>query len=459
MPLRRTERNALVQSGSLDVDPAYRYSHDFEGTAEDSFWGASLNADCRLGNHTLTWISGFRDYKDRESVDSDFSPFDMTRLNYAWDEETVTQEIRLASPESGPDAVTWLAGVYYFYNDGDSSQEHLYRSGMVGNPYNPFGSDTGTRRFDFAGENYGGALFGQASVRVFNDFELTGGLRYEHQKATMERTRTDTPDSGGASRLVYPDAANTFDNLLPKASLAWHLTPHHRIYATFSCGQRTGGFNTTTLSEYMAYDAEESRLYEIGAKLGFPDQRLNLSLAGFYMDIDQEQVTLFNLETNTPYIVNAGQSHRLGLEVELDWTLAPGLTLDAGLTLLQAEYDQYSDPALGTDYEGNRAFSVPNYTFNVGIGYRRPVWPGWDVMGRADLAGVGSRYFDDANSVREGAYELVNLKLGLEGDHMDIYVWARNLLDRQYVVFENTSKGVAEDGAPRTLGISVRYRF
>jgi len=456
-PLRRTERNMFVKKKVLPEDPAYHYSHDFEGTAEDRFWGTSLIVDYRLAGHTLSWIAGYRDYRNRESIDTDFSPFDMTRLDYGQDEESVTQEIRLASPES--EALEWLAGAYYFQNDSDNTQENHFRTGMAGQPGNPFGAGTGSRLLDSRGENEGGALFGQTTLSLPVNLELIAGLRYEHEDATMDRTSTDDPDSGLPLQTLFPEASNAFDALLPKVSLAWHFKRHHMLYTTFSSGQRTGGFNATTRTDYMAYDEETSRLYEIGAKLEFPDRKLRLSLAGFYMDIDQEQIAQFDPATNTPYMVNAGESHRLGLEAELAWALAPGLNLNSGLSLLEAEYDRYEDPVLGIDYRGNRVFGVPDYTFNMGLSYRRPLWGQWNLMGRADLSCIGSRYFDDANTAKEDAYQLVNLKLGLEGGGLDVYAWARNLLDRHYIAFENPAKGIAEDAPPLALGVSVCYRF
>ena len=60
--------------------------------------------------------------------------------------------------------------------------------------------------------------------------------------------------------------------------------------------------------------------------------------------------------------------------------------------------------------------------------------------------GSGPRYFDDANTVKEGAYELMDIKFGIEGEQLDLYLWSKNLFDREYVIFENVAKGIAQDG-------------
>ena len=456
-PFRRTERNMFVKKGILSADPAYHYSHDFEGTAEDRFWGAALNVEYELDHHTLTWISGYRDYWDRESIDADFSPFDMSRMQYGQDEESFTHELRLTNSESAD--IRWIVGSYYFHDDSENSLAQEFRQGMSDNPNNPFGAETGSQLLKSTGTHEGTALFGQASIQLLDHLEFTAGLRYEKGDASMDRIKTLTPVSGIPAKMEFPHATNDYDLLLPKVSLSWEMDAYKTVYFTFSSGQRSGGFNTTADPNYLSFDEETSKLYELGSKLVFANDRLNLDFALFYMEINSEQITQFDADTNTPYIVNAGESHRLGFESELNWALSPVWGLNAGLSLLETEYDQFSDPVLGIDYKGNRVFGVPNYTFNFGLEYRKP-WTGqWYLMARTDCYAVGNRYFDDANTVKHSPYQLINLKIGLEGDRFDIYLWSKNLADQQYAQFENTAKGITEDGAPQAFGVSFEYRF
>lgn len=457
-PFRRTSGNSFVKKGIFPADDIYHYSHDFEGTAESDFWGLSLNMDYTLSFGTLTTITGYRDYKIDEFLDSDFSPLDMTRMNYNQDEKTFSQEFRLSSPKS-ESPVQWLAGLYYFKNDAENHSTVYYRAAMAGNPNNPFGAGTGKRLSISDGSNEGAALFGQGSYTFLKKFDLTLGLRYEYEDAEMNWLQVDSSGDSRINTLAYPFASDNFDALLPKTSLAWHVTDNHMVYTTFAEGHRSGGFNRFAPSGNSVYSEESSRLYEFGTKLSFLDKKLILNSSGFYMEIEDEQITLFDTTLNAPYIVNAGESHRLGIEAELCYTPFTGLDFNAGLTVLEAEYDKYADPALGTDYAGNQVFSVPEYSVNMGVQYRCPLSGQWGFLGRMDFFGFGKRYFDDANTVEEKPYGLVNAKAGIEGDHIDIYLWSKNLLDRHYVLFENTGKGIAEDGEPMTMGLTISYRF
>ncbi len=224
---------------------------------------------------------------------------------------------------------------------------------MLGNPGNPFRTDTGNRLNDSEGTNDGVALFGQGTQRLRENIDVTLGLRYEYQDAAMQWSQKDSADHGTSSTLAYPEAENDFDALLPKASIAWHLNDARMVYATFAGGFRGGGFNKLSPSGRTAYDEENSNLYEIGSKLSLWENKLIFNLAGFYMEIDDEQITQFDTRLNTAYTVNAGESHRLGIEAEIHFTPISGLELFAGLTAMEAEYDTYSDPVLGIDYAGN----------------------------------------------------------------------------------------------------------
>ncbi len=453
---RRTERNAFVKNGMFAADKRYHYSHDFEGKAENRYWGSSLNITHDLNFGRLTSITGFRTYDNEEMIDTDFSPLDMARMRYVIDEKNFSQEIRLASPERSR-SFQWLTGVSYFYTDSQNKATTYYRPAMAGSPANPFRPLTDERLKATESNNEGIAVFGQATCPLLEKLDLTMGLRYEYEQAAMDAAITDSPEGGTSSTIISPSLDNDFSALSPKASLTWHFNEERMIYATFAGGYRSGGFNV--FGEKGTYDEEYSRLYEIGVKSVYFDNRLRLNLAGFYTDIEDEQIALFDTDTNQPYISNAGASHRLGLEAEAEAVVLPGLELSTSFSWIEAEYDDYNDPATGKNYEGNSVFGVPDYTFNIALQYRRPLSARWGLFSRAELSGVGTRYFDDANTVKDPPYELLNLKLGVESDHLDFYAWAYNLLDRHYILFENVAKGIAEDGKPLTAGISMTYRF
>lgn len=77
---------------------------------------------------------------------------------------------------------------------------------------------------------------------------------------------------------------------------------------------------------------------------------------------------------------------------------------------------------------------------------------------RADINGYGKMYFDKANKYERKAFNLVNAKLGYEQEDFDIYLYAKNLFDKNY-----DSEGVygyyTIYSQPREIGIQLAYRF
>ncbi len=448
--MRRTSRNSFVKSGSYNEDAPYHYSHDFEGSQENDCWGVALNTDYTTGFGKLYSVTGYRYFDSDEKIDADFTPLDMMRKNYLQKDRDFSQELRFSSPEEEKQ-LSWLAGVNFFLMDSDTEITNLY------------GADSSApdsrARFKTGKDNVGTSLFGQATYSFYDDFDLTLGLRYEYEYASADISRYQTPSGGSETSIVDREASNSFSKFLPKVSLAWHVSEDKTLYGTVSRAHRAGGFNDASApAGHDSYKEEDCWLYEVGFKSAFFDNRLNFNLTGFYTSIEDEQLPLFQANSMQPYTANAGRSHRLGVEVESKFAVTQGLNLSGSFTWMEAEFDRYS-PSDGVDYKGNRVFGVPDYTYTVSTDYRRSIVGQWGFFGRADLVGVGSRYFDDGNTVKEAPYELVNLKVGVEGEHLDVYLWSKNLLDREYVIMENTTAGLAEDGSPRTFGISIDYRF
>ncbi len=448
--MRRTERNSFVKSGKYGVDDPYHYSHDYEGSQKNDCWGVALNSEYQTNYGKLHSITGYRYFDSREKIDADFTPADMMRKNYNQEDSDFSQEFRFASPEEdGP--LAWQTGGYFFLLKSNTDITNLY-----GADSKAPGSNL---RFKTDKDNVGGAVFGQGTYTFWKGFDLTMGLRYEYEYASADTYKGQTPAGGSETALVDRDASNSFSKLLPKFALAWHFSEDQTLYGTVVRAHRAGGFNDASAPEaHQAYGEEDSWLYEVGLKSVFFDNRLNFNLSGFYTAIDDEQLPLFMTDSMQSYTANAGRSHRMGVEVDSSFVLMEGLNLSGTFTWMEAEFDRYS-PSEGESYKGNRVFGVPDYTYTIATDYRRNIVGDWGFFGRAELVGIGSRYFDDANTVKEDPYELVNLKVGVEGEHLDVYLWSKNLLDREYVIMENVSAGLAEDGEPRTFGISVDYRF
>jgi len=451
-PQRRTARNNYVKNGILAADGRYHYSHDFESSEDTRTWNVNWNSELETGIGTLQSITGFQNYDCSEWLDADMSPFDVMRKNVRMEDKDLSQEFRLTSPEDGG-PLKWITGVYLFHFDGGSSITNNYGTAHP--------TLAGARDdYDTTLRNTGAAVFGEGTYTFLSRLDLTLGLRGEYERAEGRSTWTRISAGGVAGQNGFFDETDNYTALLPKVALAWHFTDDVMTYGSITKAHKVGGYNSAWVpAGAEGYSEEKSWLYEIGVKSFMLGRRLMVNAAGFYTSIEDEQLPLFVTGTKQGYLANAGKSHRLGLELESRFKLSEAWTLSGSAAWIDARFDEYKDTANGIDYSGERVYCVPDYSFGLAVDYRDRIAEDWDLFGRVGVSGVGPQYFDNANTVRQGAYELVNLRLGFQWKELECSLWAKNLLDRYYVAFENTTAGFAEDGRPRTLGASLAYTF
>jgi iron complex outermembrane receptor protein len=86
-------------------------------------------------------------------------------------------------------------------------------------------------------------------------------------------------------------------------------------------------------------------------------------------------------------------------------------------------------------------------------------------VGRVESAFCGTFEYNNANTARQDAYSLTNLRASLRGERLIVEAWARNLFDTFYVpvAFEYQafapSGFIGEPGKPRTFGVNVGVTF
>ncbi len=374
----------------------------------------------------LTAITARRVFDDEMNVDWDFSP--MT-LMHTYKDNTytkVSQEIRL---DSSAGNVQWMAGVYY---DHDKNEIDFAMDSVI-----PTMAST-TRR-DFNGDAH--AAFGQISYAPIAGLRLIGGLRYELQEQEYKNHNLGTTIN------------DSWNELSPKLVLEYNWTPSTMTYVSVSKGYRSGGFNPFTFDpQYNSYDEEKLWSYEIGSKNLFWNNRLMLNGSVFLMKLTDMQVT----EAVTPmesYLTNAAEATGKGFEVEMTAKMTPALSLMAGFGYVDLEFDDFKD-ALG-DYSGNKNPYAPKYTYNIGAQYRFQN----GLYARADLIGNGETYLDRANRYKRDAYEIINVRVGYEAEHLDVYLYGKNILDEEYNSYGYYDGYYVLYSDPGEVGLQMTYRF
>lgn len=464
-PLRRMTSWPVF---GLPADAPWTYSHNVENKAESDLWGASLHLDWDLPFGRLTSITAYRSWDNLEINDQDFSPLDITRFRSEIDSEQVTQELRLASVE-GSEPFKWLVGAYLFNSDKTTNGIQFFDSQAALFGLMPGLSQAARSKVTDSGY----AWFGQLTRTFFDQLDVTGGLRYEYHK-NKYRYDNETFLSGvSLGALPTNRGSDSGDILLPKVSIAWRAGVHLMPYASVARGYRSGGFNHNAPSAAsVRFGPEYTWNYELGLKTSWFNDRLLVNLAGYYITLDNQQVTLvMPVGSSGTYVDNAGAGESRGLELETRIKVLPGLDLMGGFSVNKATFSSYQDGESGADYKGNRFPIAPSYQYNLAAQYRSDAISSVDLFGRkhevnlvvrGDLMGMGDFYWDAGNALRQKAYELVNFRVGLESDHVDLHLWLDNAFDTVYQIASLQRPNLpvfGQDGAPRTLGVTLTARF
>ncbi len=333
------------------------------------------------------------------------------------------------------------------------------------------------------------ALFADGQWQMGSGFSLLGGLRYDRQRYAM------ASDTTAAFAGRYPDPAafaasgtalyraivainqgvagivrsangevawNTrdFDALLPKLGVRYDWNPDLSASLVVQRGYRSGGssFNSAR-SQAFPYDPEYTWNYEAALRSQWLDRRLTLNANAYYIDWKDKQTTAyFGLNSFDFNTVNAGRAHLYGAELEASHRPNEAFDWYGSLGYARTRYDSFATIAGASviDYAGREFAYAPHWTAALGANWRFA--EGW----LANLnASFRDRVYTDigAGAVQLASRTVVNAKFGYENLDWSAWIFANNLLDRQYLQYRWATDPVAILGAPRVVGIGFEARW
>lgn len=476
-----------------------------------SLFNTGLHAEWRLGTVVLNSVTGYQHVNDAMHMDQDFLDADIFTLTQRQRQHTLTQEFTLKSHTTERwRHTTGISGFHQwadteapvnFYADGVGMIQSAMDAGMANSPVKVTLTDERIHiPGDFDTPVAGGAVFHQSDIALTPQLTLTAGVRadYEYLHITYDtRAKIAGKMTGmGFTQQPFTQEVEYADShhkdhlhLLPKLALTYSLgRGAHKVYASFSKGLRSGGYNIQMFSEIIqgsfrspssstesrseeveeqiSYAPEYSWNYEAGAHLNFAEGSLQADVALFYTDIHDQQISRFTQGGLGRIMVNAGRGESYGAELSLRLTPHPRWTANLNYGYTHATFRKYdggtkSDTGEAIDYSGNRIPFVPEHTLSTGASYHLPTpWGGplRSLLFRASLTGTGRIYWTEQNNAWQNFYALLDGGITLDLAPVQIDLWGRNLTDTEFdtFYFESMSRGFAQQGRPFQLGVDVK---
>ncbi len=311
------------------------------------------------------------------------SPFQYTLGGYYYNDDIT--EHNVTNVNRSYNTFTAPAGQQY-YSFGFTAFPTLATSATsVGNGFNQSASFDS---FSFLRQRiFSSALYAQLSYTFADKLTITGGIRYTRDRKTQTATRFNTGPTGpgayyahsigdpinttcggfiaansasiSADRTVLANAyQNVCQNLKQdfftyRAAIDYKFNRDHMVYASYSTGVHSGGYNTGILSftpgvfSLVPFNPEYVEAYEAGTKNTFLNGQLTLNATVFlnrYRDL-QAQTSIPN-PTNPAAVLalvqNIGRDRAYGLDLEAIIKPDRNLTINLAFNYLHAREIDYA---------------------------------------------------------------------------------------------------------------------
>lgn len=423
-------------------------TNDEPGYNDGYLISPTLTLEKNISGYDLTSISNYSKSNYGFLHDWDFSSYDVMKADFDENFNVFTQELRVVKDNG--QGFKWMAGGFFLNEDLDTRTKAMYGNDQHYAPPGSFEAQNSTI------DTLGSALFGKIVYRFHPKFELTGCLRLDYQKRELNWTGSSsfTPEK------TKIEMEESWFAALPMGSLSYIIDKNKRLYASLSRGYKAGDFNNVQLHKEdveNGVDPEYTTTYELGYKALYADKRLELNIAAFYIDWTDMQVEIEVSDSSSQvkkYIKqNAAEAHSMGAEIEARAKLARGWDAFLGIGwLYEAELDEFPNSRQG-DLSGKKLPDAKDYKISAGTIYRHIN----GLFASLDMSINSENYFDEANTAKQGSYNIFNSKIGYEADIFSIYLYGKNLFDEDYYVsYFGPAKMV---GNPRTIGVEAKFSF
>ncbi|PCI54287.1 MAG: TonB-dependent receptor [Alphaproteobacteria bacterium] len=452
------------------------------GEEQRDIFGVSLDMTYSFGNdYALRSITAYRKTDFHTKFDVDYAPIDFMYVDYTDNYKQITEEVQLISPEG--DALEYIIGLYFFKQEGKTNR--LAIAGEQGYLLGLASGDTISNAGEVISKSF--ALFSNFTYDITDRIELGVGFRWSSEKKDVDWTLDGSQSGplGIASGHFVHD--RTDNNFAPSLSLNYAITDQITSYLRYAEGYKSGGYNLDYIT--LTPDAENTEFgketvvnYEAGIKGSLMENRMTFALSAFlteYKEYQVNQLRELSGGRSTFVISNAGKVRTKGIELETTVYVTDGLKVSGSLGILDAIFTDFPGGGTGgADVSGNDLPNASKFQGSVAADYYRFLGGSMGLAIKAHLDySHRSGAFTTVNNVKSysfgsgsvpygyvPAYDLMNARLTLlsEDQGWEVSLWARNLLDNNYINrssrdFFNTY--LETRGAPRTYGAEVSYTF
>lgn len=401
-----------------------------------------------------------------------------------FDTERTVHELRISTDPAN--RLSFVGGVYIDDQETIERTDFTYpASALVGfQPNLPipdaFASDPTVRPAgvtffnDFLSDREELSFFGSLSYDITDTVKVEFGARnYSIDIGLRGQSsfnfRVPGPFGNNVDENLRGQTPTELSDTIFKLNVSWDITDQALVYATYSEGFRSGGFNRNggggsgTVNIPFFFDSDNADSYELGWKTQFADNTVRLNGAVYYTDFTdlQQGVLDFSID-NSSFFDNVGDAEIKGLELDANWLPSDNWTLFGSFSYIDSELVSLPPTITNIVPAGSDLPFAPEIQWTLGGRYERE----YDSF--TGYAQVLATYTDERVSslVQAARFDLdsyteVNASVGAKMGNWNGSLYVDNLSDE---------RGQLDVGAPdlifrvnpirpRTVGVRVSYDF
>ncbi len=499
--------------------PVYSYPPSFTVNARmdnprlhDAQYGITSDLNWSLQQDiTLRLVDTYRNWSDRQT-DGDvvFTTLNLLNRHAMFDSKAQSHELQLITPKGAflDHKLGFTMGLYYFHEDyslnevldlGSQLCTALYGAAHPGliAPCQAAPQMTATTA-PFSQKSDSTAGYFQINYAILPNLELDAGARqtWDNKTGSFVQNVYNPYVGTGVLRAPENDPSLKFSDSRPswRVNLSWHIAEDIMVFATYSTGYKSGGFNSGTGSAVpptRVFASEMADDYELGVKSIWWDNKILFNATLFNTVLHNFQDRAFN---GLSFVIrNAGNVRSRGLETEGQIHAIEHFNLNFGLDYLDSIYESDTG-APGLDgctglpgscplvqnLSGHLLPFAPKWQGNVGFDLNsNPFIGGYTAM-LAVNENFSSSYLSENNDSPQSkiaGYGVLDARLSLftPDSKWQLDLYGQNLLDKHYfTLLAPTPLGAALGvnvpatgatlyrgylGDPRTLGVRLSAKL
>ncbi|WP_269531510.1 TonB-dependent receptor [Chitinimonas sp. BJYL2] len=415
--------------------------------------------------------------------------------------EGISHETRLVSKDSGP--LSWIAG--YYYTKQDKSLKFSEMLPGLDTTGDFFYVDTGAKgrltdegyREDLASTYTEHAVFGEATYRLTDAWQVTGGARvfnYEDQAKSLINDYTGF--TNGYNNAKTAENGKSYF----KFNTSYQLTGDMLAYFTYSQGFRRGGVNgfktpyksqtagwtKEVRPDVLSYQPDSTDNMELGLKGYLFDRQLYLETNVYRIDWNDVQ-TYFSQSIGDQYTgeifpingtTNGPKAYTQGWEFSARYKLNDNWSFSYSTATTEGKWDETATKCMyvGDNTTGCRTWEkggvlggAPKWKHNFGTRFSTTLDDGTNLHASLSARHTGKIGTDRSDSVDDNstlryrpAYTLFNANVGMSRDDWSLGLWVQNLANKRVEVSaqEGGVMGVRLiQSRPRTIGMNFSYWY